>query len=532
MSCSYRMNGLRTATAAALAAVAFAPAAAAQSDLGTRCSALADQRVSTGRIETAQYVAAGSRLVSEVQTGLLAPLNALTAPGGFCRVRARLHPTKDSDILVEAWLPDTWNGKLYAVGGGGFSGGYATAALTLREPLAKGYAGVATDVGHPAGDSAQWAYGHRAKLIDFAYRGNHLAAVTAKDAIRALYGTKAKRAYFHGCSNGGRDALMEVSRFPADYDGVIAGAPAAGWTALMTSFVASRKALLGTNRAPGLGKKLPLINTAVIAKCDSLDGVADGVIEEPGKCRFDPAELQCKAGTQDAATCLMPAEVAATRTIYRGTALGNGRLMMPGFAVGGETSGWSEWITSDKPMQAGLATEYFRWMVHGDANWDLPLFDADRDYALAQQRTGFLDSGNPDIRPFVRRGGKLILYHGWNDAAIPPQWTIQYFDAARDRSDRAGQSTRLFMAPGMGHCFAGPGPNKFEMLPELDAWVEQGAAPERVIATKFPNDLLALIGVPQKPVRTRPLCAWPKVARYKGVGSTDDAANFSCELPR
>jgi hypothetical protein len=522
---------LCSAAISTLVALALAPAAAAESDPSIRCSALTGQRLSTGRIETAQYVAAGSRLFMEVQEGILAPLNALTAPRGFCRVRVYLRPTKDSDILVEAWLPDTWNGKLYAVGGGGFSGGYATAPLTLREPLAEGYAGLSTDVGHPAGETAQWAYGHREKLIDYAYRGNHLAAVTAKEAIRSLYGRSASRAYFHGCSNGGRDALMEVSRFPNDYDGVIAGAPASSWTALMTNFMATRKAMFGSNGVTEIGKKLTVINTTVMAKCDALDGVKDGIIEVPGNCRFDPTELQCKPNVGDEANCLTPNEVAAARTIYGGTALGNGKQIMPGFAVGGETSGWNEWITSDKPMQSGLATEYFRWMVYGQANWDVHQFDTDRDYALAQQRTGFLNSDNPNIRAFVRRGGKLILYHGWNDAAIPPQWTVQYFDAARRRSDPTGQSTRLFMAPGMGHCFGGPGPNKFDMLPDLDAWVEKGAAPERVIATKYPNDLHALIGMPQKPIRTRPLCAWPKIARYKGAGSIDDAASFSCEMP-
>lgn len=506
-------------------------AGAAVADQAARCAALTGKLLSTGRIETSNSVTSGDRLVSEPLGGMLAALNNLKATAPFCRVRARLHPSPDSDILVEAWLPENWNGKLLGVGGGGFSGGYATAAITLRVPLEEGYAVVATDVGHPATETAEWAFGHPEKLKDYAYRGNHLAAVTAKEAVRAFYGTPASRAYFQGCSNGGRDALMEVSRFPSDYDGVIAGAPAARWTPLMTSFLATRKAIQSTLAAGGLAAKLDLINKAVLAKCDARDGVSDGVLEDPRQCRFDPAELQCKPGASADATCLSPSEVFAARTIYRGSALRSGKRLMDGFSVGGETSGWDEWITSSKTQQNTLGTEFFRWIVHGDLNWSLGKFDADRDMAAARQSSLLLDSANPDIRAFVRRGGKLILYHGWNDAAIPPLDTVRYFQAAKRQSDPAGKATRLFMAPGMGHCFAGPGPNTFDLLPELDGWVEQGRAPERVIATKYPNNLLALLRMPQKPVRSRPLCAWPRVAKYKGAGSTDDAANFSCELP-
>src|SRR6185312_10243420 len=213
---------------AARTAAGAAPAAA--QDMAGRCSALAGSKVPSGVVERAEHVAVGGKLVTEKLTGPAAALSSLTTPVGFCRVRARLEPTKDSKILVETWLPDTWNGKLLGVGGGGFSGGLPTMALMLRIPLSKGYAGVATDVGHDASDGAQWAFGHREKLIDYGYRGNHLAALTAKALIRGFYGTPETHAYFQGCSNGGREALMEVSRFPTDYGGVIAGAPATSFT--------------------------------------------------------------------------------------------------------------------------------------------------------------------------------------------------------------------------------------------------------------------------------------------------------------
>lgn len=486
--------------------------------------------LSTGQVEKASYVPRGGRLVSELQSGILTPLNGLTATVGFCRLTARLHPTPDSNIVVETWLPDGWNGKLVGVGGGGFSGGLTTAALTLRGPLEAGYAGVATDVGHPATETAEWAFGHREKLIDYGHRANHLAAVSAKEEIARFYGRAPGHAYFSGCSNGGRDALMEVSRFPDDYDGVIAGAPAAPWTRLAASFVYNHQAVFGSGGASELGKKLGLINRAVIRKCDAADGVADGVIENPRACRFDPAELQCKPG-DDPKVCLSGAEVAATRAIYRGPRLAGGKLVLNGFSVGGETTGWDEWITSPKSSQANFGVQFFRWFVYGNGDWNAADFNLDRDFAASTDAGQILNSDNPDIRAFTRRGGKLIMYQGWNDAAIPPEATIGYFEAARRKSDPHAASTRLFMMPGMGHCFGGPGPNSFDMLPELDDWVERGKAPERVIATKYPNDLLALIKVPQKAIRTRPVCSWPKVARYNGTGSTDDAANFTCAKP-
>ena len=323
---------------------------------------------------------------------------------------------------------------------------------------------------------------------------------------------------------------MEVSRFPADYDGVIAGAPAAPWTRLAASFVFNRQAVFSPAGAPALGAKLGLITKAVLNKCDALDGVADGVLENPRACRFDPAELQCKAGV-DPKTCLSAGEVTATRKLYTGPRLGNGSLMLNGFAVGGETTGWDEWITSAKSSQFNFGTQFFRWFVYGDGSWEPSRFSINRDFAASADAGRILNSDTADIRSFTRRGGKLIVFQGWSDAAIPPEATIRYFEAARDKSDPKGNNTRLFMAPGMGHCFGGPGPNSFDLLADLDRWAEHGKAPERVVATKFPNDLLALIKVPQKALRTRPLCAWPKVARYNGSGSTDDAANFSCVKP-
>lgn len=252
---------------------------------------MAGARFGQATIERAERILLGAAL----GTG---PFAAVKSPVAFCKVSTRIHPTTDSDIRSEVWLPDEWNGKLLGVGGGGLSGGLATAPLSLRIPLQKGYVGTASDVGHDANDSGQWALGHPEKLKDYAYRGNHLTAVLAKAVIRWFYSAPAQQAYFQGCSNGGRDALMEVSRFPNDYDGVIAGAPAASWTPLMTSFLFNHNALFGAPGAAGLAVKLPLIEAALVKQCDALDGV----VENPRRCVFDPAPLQCKDGSS--AQCL------------------------------------------------------------------------------------------------------------------------------------------------------------------------------------------------------------------------------------
>ena len=313
---------------------------------------------------------------------------------------------------------------------------------------------------------------------------------------------------------------MEVSRYPEDYDGVIAGAPARLYLEVLTQLIWYHQAVHGPREAPNLASKLNLVHDAIMSKCDQLDGVKDGVMENPQLCRFDLAELQCKSA--DAPTCLTQGEVAALGKIYGGARLSNGERIMNGPALGGEgvPNNWTAWVTT--PQTAAFGQEFYRWMVFDDPNWKIESFNLDRDYPLARERVApIVDVSNPDLSAFARRGGKLIIYQGWDDPIIAASETIDYYAAVRDRIGPAADNhVRLFMVPGMTHCAGGPGTSSFDMQPELEKWVEHGEAPERVIATKPDSE----------PKFTRPLCAWPKTAHYNGAGSTQDAANFTCRL--
>lgn len=483
------------------------------------CRDLAGRMVPGGKIDTATYVKTGDTTVDR-------PPFTIKASASFCRVAVTLSSGPGSVIKSEYWLPDTWNRKFYAVGGGGFSGGLEGAPLLLTDPLAQGYAGASSDAGHTVVEGAQWAHNEPIKLADWANRANHATAVFGKTLIAAYYAEAPRRSYFEGCSNGGRDALILAQRHPEDFDGIISGAPAANWTGLLSSFVMNQRTYEAFG-ASGQDAKFKIVNAAIMAKCDALDGVTDGVLEQPKNCAFDPSEVQCKTG--ETSNCLSKTEADALRTMYTGHALADGRTIFPGFAIGAETerSGWRD------PSKAGtgqMGIEYYRWMVFGDPNWTMAQFDLDRDFPFAVQRTAsIIDATDPDITAFTGKGGKLLLWHGWNDTLIPADGTIDYYDAVKSKlGTSTDESVRLFMAPGVNHCFGGAGPSFFDRLGALDRWVETGTAPDRMIASKFDNDLLKLIGMPSNEVRTRPLCPWPQTAHYSGTGSTDDAANFMC----
>jgi feruloyl esterase len=457
----------------------------------------------------------------------LPPLSA-----SICKVKALLAPVPESQIQVEVWLPETWNGKLVGTGGGGFSGGLGSAPILLNPLVGKGYAAAASDVGHPASDDAKWAYKHPVQLVDWAHRGNHVTAQFAKALATEFYAKPLQRSYFWGCSNGGRDALMEAWRYPGDYDGIVAGAPAAPWTRDMMAMAWNIRALDGPPAVRFTPAKLKLVNDAVMARCDTLDGVKDGVLEDPRACHFDPSKLQCKSG--EGADCLSAAEVKALKAIYQGPRTRDGKQVSAGFPAGGETVEWAGWITNPNAQHRLYPAESYRRIVYEDPSWSLDRFDLDRDYPAAAKVLGpVVDSDNPDIRPFLRHGGKLVLYHGWADAALPPGNTITYYDAVKAKAGAAAASqVRLFMIPGGAHCFGGAGPTQVDWVDTLDSWFATGRAPERIVAVKPENPMAAFLGQPTKAVRTRPLCAWPKRAHWNGSGSTDDAANFSCAAPK
>lgn len=488
------------------------------------CEGLKGQVIGGGVVVSAERMSTGHKLFLPGAAAAY-PIPSLSAP--VCRVRARMTPVAGSEITAEVWLPETWNGKFIGTGGGGFSGGLDLSSLSLNRLAAKGYASAASDVGHPTSESAKWAHKQPEKLADWGHRGNHLTAVFAKAVIAAYYERPVQFAYFQGCSNGGRDALMEAVRYPEDYDGIIAGAPAAPWSKDFVAMAWNARALDGPPPVSFTPAKLKRVNDAVLAQCDGLDGVKDGMLENPRACRFDPGVLQCKAEASE--TCLTTAELKALRALYQGPRTRAGKQISSGLAVGGETVEWAGWVTGPKATHRQMSPEVFRWMVYGDETWSVDRFDPDRDYAAARKALGpIVDSDNPDIRPFLKRGGKLIVYHGWSDAALPPGNTIDYYEAVRRKASRADDQVRLFMVPGMGHCGGGVGPNQADWLDELDRWMEGGKAPERIVASKLENPLAVYTGAPTKTLQTRPLCAWPMQARWTGTGSTDEAVNFRC----
>jgi feruloyl esterase len=452
-------------------------------------------------------------------------------------------PSTDSDIRFEVWLPAAgWNGKFQGVGNGGFAGTISYAGLA--DAVTHGYAGASTDTGHAekVGTSAAWALRHPEKVTDFGYRAIHLTAAAGKESIRAFYGEPPRRSYFNSCSNGGRQALMEAQRFPADYDGILAGAPANYWTHLLATAAAGSRATLAEPASYISAAKLPAIEAAALAACDASDGVKDGVIENPLQCRFDPSVLQCKGPESD--SCLTVPQLAALKALYGGLRDSKGQTVFPGLSPGGEAEpvGWSPWITGDAPEKSAMfaySSQFFRNIVYGNPDWDVRTFDPDRDTRAADDKAARdLNATDPDLSEFKKHGGKLILYHGWADAAIPAVNAINYYRSVADRmGDKpVGTFVRLYMVPGMEHCGGGAGPNSFgqtgtprgdrfhDIEAALETWVDQGIAPDRIIATRYKKGADPASGI----LRTRPLCPYPQIAKWKGTGSTDDAANFVC----
>jgi feruloyl esterase len=410
--------------------------------------------------------------------------------------------------------------------------------------LKRGFAVAGSDAGHQAeGTDATWAYGHPEKVRDFGWRAVHLTTERAKQILNAFYGKPQDKAYFDSCSDGGREALMEAERFPEDYDGILAGAPANNWSTMLAAGIAGMQHLAADPRAYISDLKLPAIQKASLEACDAWDGVKDGIISDPERCRFDPQVLLCKDG--DALDCLTQPQIDALRSLYMGAKDQHGSLIFPGYLMGDETA-WREWVVGEDPgasLSAQFVQNNFRYIVTGDPKWNV--LSADVDTALTQSReksAADLDSMDPDLTRFAGRGGKLILYHGWNDPAISPWNTIAYYQSVQHKMtvSKVESFARLYMVPGMEHCNGGPGPSAFGQLgiptsagsqfglfDSLESWVEKGAPADGVIATKYaPGE----DGV-MKPVMTRPLCAYPLIARYKGTGDTNDAANFTCGQP-
>lgn len=509
------------------------------------CAGLAKVTLPHATIMLAQEVPAGAFHLSRADGAGAQQENPFPALPSFCRVVMKLTPSADSDITVELWLPEHgWNRKFLGVGNGGFAGEIDFDSLAAA--ISQGYAAAATDTGHQGSfNDAQWALGHPQKVIDFGYRAIHEMTVEGKTVLRNYYAAAPAYSYFESCSNGGRQALMEAQRFPADYNGILAGAPANNWTHLLTSAVYNSR-ILNLDPASYIPQsKLPAIDAAVLAACGAESGTQDGFVNDPPLCRFDPSVLLCRG--EDTDKCLTGPQVAAMHAIYAGTHDAAGVLVFPGYSPGGELgdNGWGPWIFGPSPRESLMyqfGTRYFADMVYVDPRWNYANFTVGQGLADAVRKTGgILDADDPNLRPFARRGGKLILYHGWSDAAIPPMSTVEYYESVRSTVGAAEEDSflRLFMVPGMQHCGLGPGPNSFgqngrasasgaddaqhDIRLALEAWVEKGTPPETIIAAKYEGSEAA-----RSIVLSRPLCAWPLIARYRGAGDPRDAESFAC----
>jgi len=467
-----------------------------------------------------------------------------TSLPAFCRVVAEAKPTSDADIKLEVWLPVSgWNGKLEGIGVGGFAGSIDN--VQLATSLKAGYAATATDTGHTGSPiDAGWATGHPEKIIDYGYRGIHEMTRVAKTVIAAYYSKPPQRSYFAGCSGGGREALMEAQRYPEDYDGILAGAPANYWTALLATAAYDTQALTMDSASFIPPAKIPTIAAAVNAACDEADGVRDGILNDPRQCHFDPATIQCKG--VDSGKCLTAAQVSALKKLYAGMPDSRGHVIYPGYLPGGEEgqNGWGLWITGAEPgksFTAAFANGFFPNFVFGKSDWDYKTFNVDAALKAANERTAqALNATDPDLKAFKARGGKLVLYHGWSDAAITPLNTIDYYESVIKKMGQTDVDSfvRLYMVPGFQHCFGGPGPDSFGAVYDLkfddpqhsvdaslEQWVEKAAAPSMIIASKFE-------GEDSKHAKmTRPLCPYPQAAKYRGSGDPNDAANFECARP-
>lgn len=432
----------------------------------------------------------------------------------FCRVAVTLRPSADSNIEGEVWLPlQRWNGKFQEVGNGGWAGSITYPAMGYA--LQEGYATAATDTGHKGANSL-FAIGHPEKLADLGERSVHEMAVTAKALISAFYGRAPAVSYWNGCSTGGRQGLMAAQKYPNDFDGIVAGAPANNWAHMHTWDMFVSAPVFRDPAAKITAASLAALNRAAIQACDSGDGIADGIISDPKACTFDPAALQC--GESSSPSCLTAPQVESARRMYAPVKDRRGRTIFPGKERGSEV-GWAAYLDTSQPL--AVAAGSFQ-LAYEDPAWDVRSFDLERDLARVEQTiTPVLDATNPDLRVFKARGGKLLLYHGWADNLIPPQNTIDYFSSVLNAMPGTQDDfIRLFMAPGMFHCNGGPGPNQANWVAALDRWRDTSTPPARIDAAHVSNNRVDM---------TRPLCPYPQVAVYAGRGSTNDASNFSCK---
>lgn len=501
---------------ATMSAPSAPPVIAAAIPEAGACERLSARVLPDAKITRAETVAPGAFTVP----GATQQNAAFKQLPSFCRVAATLTPSAESAIGMELWLPaDNWNGKFLAVGNGGWAGNIEYGALATG--LRRGYAVASNDTGHSDAGAA-FAMSHE-KVVDFGYRSMHEMTVKSKTLVDAFYARAPQRSYYQGCSTGGRQGMMEAQRYPDDFDAIVAGAPVYNQVHLNESQVALQVEMLKNPERIVPQSKVTVFANAVMAACDANDGVKDNIISQPQLCKFDPGTLLCKAG--DSPDCLTGPQVESARQLYAPVKGHSGKAVYTGRAAGVE-AGWAARIpVPGKPMNP-LWGDMPRYLGHRDPSWDAMSFDLDRDLALALKNASFIESSDPDLSRFKARGGKLLLWHGWADPGPSPFNTIDYHaQVAKTLGGRQDDWMRLFLLPGVGHCGGGVGPDQADFLTALEQWRERNVAPDRIVASRNPARGASLAPM------SRPLCPYPQVAKYNGIGSTDEAASFTCAAP-
>jgi len=447
-------------------------------------------------------------------------VEAKDAQAEYCQVNGYVQP----QIQFEMRLPTkTWNGRYFQTGCGGFCG--MIPINSCNDALGQDFAVAAHNMGHVSGQEGMWGADPMLR-IDYGKRSTHVVAVAAKVIVEKFYGKKPAYSYFRGCSTGGREGLQVAINYPDDFDGIVAGDPAypGRQGGIANNWIAHQ---LNTRDGEEVfsPETLDFLHAAAIKSCDALDGVSDGIIADPRACDFKPSSLACAAGHAPPA-CLTPAQVEAADLMYDGPRNSKGTRLYPGWVTVGSEISWK------RGNDANYATQYLRYMGFKDVKpasytyWD---FDFDKDMDGLKEMVELYDPTgpfeDPDLRAFEKRGGKLIVYHGWADLSVSPITTLDFYAevAARQGGIESLQKWyRVFMVPGMNHCRGGGVPDRFDMLSAIMAWVEKGTAPDSILARQMDGENV---------VRSRPLVPYPMVAKYKGSGDVNDAANWSAAKP-
>jgi feruloyl esterase len=494
------------------------------------CAELVNLKLSATKIESAVEMPAGP-FPSTFTPSAPSCSSDTTSPQlpAFCRViGATSEPNAAEPITFEVWLPlEGWNGKLEGIGNHGFAGEFEYG--DMGPELVKGYAVTATDTGHAGSSATAWMQ-NRQQIVDYGSLGIHEMTVKAKAVVRAFYGKRAKYAYFSGCSTGGKEGLMEAQRYPDDYDGINVGG-SANFAQIhnRVQYVWNGQVTFGNAGTPLTAATTAIVNSAAVAQCDALDGVVDGVIDDPLTCPFQPSSILCKAG-QDPSTCLTPAQVTAVEQVYAGPRNPRtGEEIYPGLAPGSER-GWGSGTTGPG---VSTADTFFKYMVYNDPTWNFETFNFDSDVKTTDiEFSALIDAINPDLSAFRKHGGKLLQSHLWSSVVHPAARSIEYYEQVvalmnggkrhldNDDFDKTKEFYRLFMGPGGS---GSKGPGTYDAIPYLERWVEQGIPPDSITAEHKTAGVVD---------RTRPLCPYPQYEVYKGAGSTDEADNFECHKPR